>query len=1154
MARGKYSNKNKNNNEKREFVPFTKQAAEHEYFYYDLNYICRTVKSSEKTRAEGRRLAKDGTVELTDVQTGFLQDYYGGDPAMVISGIADNDGWYANRVSLTLKQDKIISLACECPGCYYKSCYNYDGTVSLCEHEWALLFLAEDYIIRNNPGDATQQAALRMLYEYRRSRMNAVRTEITGGHKTLHIEPRLEKNQGFISASFKTGTDKLYVIKDLTRFVEQVDGGERAEFGKSTVIDYANCSLDEQSQQYFTFIRDAVNEERGRQTQLLSQRSTADIAKNFRITGKIPLIGGRIDAFYDLVCGGQIEYTDKDTADKKTMISCRKAKPSVELTVNACRDSRGNFDGLTVSGHMSSLIEGARGCYFVSDGYLNETDIEDMRNLLPLYRTSDILGNILFNVGRKNLSEFCYSILPVLRSLGRVNEPDAEETDRYLAPEVSFKFYLDATDENISCRVESHYGDRTAEIMDIFDQDKRKAWESWRDISREDEAADRVLNYFPLIDSTEQIFHCGRNEGAIFRVLSEGVNDLMNLGEVHCTESFLRLRIRPVPKITVGVSVKSSVMDLSISSEDLSREELLLALESYRRRKKYFRLKNGDFVTVDEPSMEALSEMLEAMHITPGEFVRGKMQVPVYRSLYLDKMLEQGSGIYAKRDSHFRQLIKEFKTVEDSDFEVPESLSQTLRPYQVSGYKWIRTLASCGFGGILADDMGLGKTIQMITAFVSWKEEGMQGQEEKDPAIPAADDGGPCLVVCPATLMYNWMEEFARFAPGLSVGLIAGLPREREEILEHYAEYDVLVTSYDLIKRDINKYETCRFLCEVLDEAQFIKNPSTAAAKSVKLIHSRFRFALTGTPIENRLSELWSIFDYLMPGFLYEYNVFRKEFETPIVKNKNEEASARLRRMVSPFILRRLKKDVLKDLPDKLEKVCYAKFDAPQQKLYDAQVAHMQQLLLSQDEESFSRERIRILAELTRIRQICCDPSLIYEDYGEGSAKRETCLDLVHQAMDGGHQMLIFSQFTSMLALIENDLKAEEIKYYKITGETPKKDRLEMVHAFNEDGTPVFLISLKAGGTGLNLTGADIVIHYDPWWNVAVQNQATDRAHRIGQTQIVSVYRLIAKGSIEEKILNMQEEKKDLAEEILSGENTGLGSMSREDLMDLLGV
>ncbi len=1152
MARGKYSNKNKNNNAERSFVPFTKQAAEDTYFYYDLNYIFRAVKSPWKTREEGRRLAQNGTVKLTDVQTGFLQSYYGGDPAMEAYGTVNYNGMHS-QVSVTLKKDKIISMRCDCPGCY-NSYFNYDGTASLCAHVWALLFLTEDYIIRYNPGDGTEEAALHMLYEYRRSRLNAVRAEIAGEHRTLYIEPRLEKNLGILSASFKSGTDKLYVIKDLTRFVEQVEGGEKAEFGKSTVIDYANCSLDEQSQQYFAFIREAVNEELGRQAQLMTQRSTADMAKSLRIMGKIPLIGGRIDAFYDLVRGGQVEYTDKDTAERKTMIACRKTKPSVELTISACKDSRGDFDGITVSGNMPALIEGARGCYFVSDGYLNGADTEDMRDLLPLYRTSDIRGYFRFEVGRKNLSEFYYSLLPVFRSLGRVNEPDAEEIDRYLAPEVSFKFYLDATDENIGCRVESHYGDRTAEIMDIFDRDKRKSWESWRDISREEEAADRVLSYFPIIDSRERIFHCGREEGAIFRVLSQGVNDLMSLGEVHCTESFLRLRIRPTPKITVGVSVKSSVMDLSISSEDLSREDLLLALESYRRRKKYFRLKNGDFVTVDEPGMEALSEMLEAMHITPKEFVRGKMQVPVYRSLYLDKMLEQGSGIYAKRDSHFRQLIKEFKTVEDSDFEVPESLSQTLRSYQATGYKWIRTLASCGFGGILADDMGLGKTIQMISAFVAWKEEGIREQEEKDSVTSGTDDGGPCLVVCPATLMYNWMEEFARFAPGLSVGLIAGQPRDREEILEHYAEYDALVTSYDLIKRDIDKYETCRFLCEVLDEAQFIKNPATASAKSVKLVHSRYRFALTGTPIENRLSELWSIFDYLMPGFLYEYSVFRKEFETPIVKNKNEEASARLRRMVSPFILRRLKKDVLKDLPDKLEKVCYAKFEAPQQRLYDAQVAHMQQILLSQDEESFARDRIRVLAELTRIRQICCDPSLIYEDYAEGSAKREACLDLVHQAMDGGHQMLIFSQFTSMLALIEDDLKAEEIKYYKITGETPKKDRLEMVHAFNEDGTPVFLISLKAGGTGLNLTGADIVIHYDPWWNVAVQNQATDRAHRIGQTQIVSVYRLIAKGSIEEKILNMQEEKKDLAEEILSGESTGLGSMSREDLMGLLGV
>ena len=308
----------------------------------------------------------------------------------------------------------------------------------------------------------------------------------------------------------------------------------------------------------------------------------------------------------------------------------------------------------------------------------------------------------------------------------------------------------------------------------------------------------------------------------------------------------------------------------------------------------------------------------------------------------------------------------------------------------------------------------------------------------------------------------------------------------------------------------------------MIDEAQYIKNHTTAVAKTVKSITSEIRIALTGTPIENRLSELWSIFDYLMPGFLYGYETFRKELETPIVKEKDESCTERLKKMVAPFILRRLKQDVLKDLPEKLEEVQYAHFDGAQQKVYDAQVVHMKELLAKQNPEDYDKNKIEVLAELTKLRQICCDPNLLFENYKGESAKREACIDLIKSAIDGEHRILLFSQFTSMLALLEEALKKEGIAYYKITGSTPKEERMRLVKQFNEGDVPVFLISLKAGGTGLNLVGADVVIHYDPWWNQAVQNQATDRAHRIGQKKVVTVFKLIMKNSIEEasKLLN----------------------------------
>ena len=550
-------------------------------------------------------------------------------------------------------------------------------------------------------------------------------------------------------------------------------------------------------------------------------------------------------------------------------------------------------------------------------------------------------------------------------------------------------------------------------------------------------------------------------------------------------------------------------------------------------------MRDGSFVNLNDNSLDMLAELMDAAHVKPKDFVKGKMHLPMYRTLYLDKMLEENEGVYSSRDSHFKEVVKGFKTVRDADFEEPKSLSKIMRKYQKNGYKWLRTLETWQFGGILADDMGLGKTLQVISVLLAAKQEGRESTS---------------LIVAPASLVFNWGEEFQKFAPELKISLVTGTQEERQKKIKDYETFDVLVTSYDLLKRDILYYEDKQFFYEIIDEAQYIKNHMTAAAKSVKVISSKIRYALTGTPIENRLSELWSIFDYLMPGFLYGYDVFKREIETPVVKNGDESAINRLQKMVGPFILRRLKEDVLKDLPEKLEECRYVRFENAQQKLYDAQVVHMRANIESQNEADFNKNKMLILAELTRLRQICCAPSLCFENYKGEAAKLNACLELIESAMDGGHRILVFSQFKSMLGIIEEKLKEQGIEYHMITGETSKEKRVQMVKEFNEGNTPVFLISLKAGGVGLNLTGADVVIHYDPWWNLAVQNQATDRAHRIGQTKKVTVYKLIAKGTIEEKIQKLQETKKNLADQVIGGETGQLGGLSREDILDLLNV
>ena len=501
--------------------------------------------------------------------------------------------------------------------------------------------------------------------------------------------------------------------------------------------------------------------------------------------------------------------------------------------------------------------------------------------------------------------------------------------------------------------------------------------------------------------------------------------------------------------------------------------------------------------------------------------------------------MEAHNELVERRDESFLKLIEKFDNIKSMDFVPPAEVSNVLRKYQKEGFKWLRSVEELGFGGILADDMGLGKTLQIISLLIDAKKNGRLKK---------------ALIVCPASLVYNWSEEISKFDTKgeLRVCVLAAAKEERQKSIEEHEAFDIYISSYDTLRRDISLYHDMRFSHQIIDEAQFIKNQNTGVAKAVKTVKADVKYALTGTPIENRLSELWSIFDYIMPGFLYSYNSFKSKYENTIVKDGNDESAKLLSKMISPFVLRRLKSEVATDLPDKIEEVRVSRFDKKQQLAYDTELTKLKNVLNGNEE--YNSSKMIILSEITKLRQICCDPGLIFEDYTGDSAKLETCIDLVKSGIEAGHKILLFSQFTSMLDIIKKRFEEENISSYVITGSTSKEKRIKLVNDFNNDDTNVFLISLKAGGTGLNLVGADIVIHYDPWWNFAAQNQATDRAHRIGQKNKVTVYRLIAKGTIEEKIVKLQESKKDLADRVLNfEEGISLANISKEELLELLG-
>ena len=609
------------------------------------------------------------------------------------------------------------------------------------------------------------------------------------------------------------------------------------------------------------------------------------------------------------------------------------------------------------------------------------------------------------------------------------------------------------------------------------------------------------------------------------------------------SEELKQWKVLAPPKVSVGVSVNKGWLNLTVDTGGLSDQELAKILAAYSQKKKYYRLKSGEFLQLGEGGLYTVARLAKELGISRKELQSRAVSLPAYRAMYLDSVLKEGPGVAYYRDQLMKALVRGLRSVEDSDYPVPERLQSVLREYQKTGFHWLKTLDVNGFGGILADDMGLGKTIQTIALL-----EDAYGGEQKEQE--------PSLIVCPASLVYNWEHEIRKFAPDLTIRSVVGNAGEREEILREACAApggtSVFITSYDLLKRDVEQYGELHFRFQIIDEAQYIKNAATQSARAVKAVNAGTRFALTGTPVENRLGELWSIFDYLMPGFLFGAQHFRKEYELPIVRDQDGEALERLRRITGPFILRRVKKDVLRELPDKLETVVYSRMEEEQKNLYAAGAAKLKERLDRSEGEGLGEERFQVLADLTRLRQICCDPRLCYENYKGGSAKLETCMDLVRRGVEGEHKILLFSQFTSMLELIESRLNQEGIASYKLTGATSKEERMRLVGEFASDATPVFLISLKAGGTGLNLTAADIVIHYDPWWNVAAQNQATDRSHRIGQDKQVTVFKLIARNTVEENILTLQESKSRLSDQVITGDGGSFGGLTREDILRIL--
>lgn len=1082
-----------------------------------------------------------------------------------VSGSGEN--LYEVKVKVDEDYREILEYECECP-----AFYSYSG---LCKHCVAVLL---DYLekreetrkrgktladygiptgssVSGSRGTASSSGSLpaarpdsrstsfgfdRLLERYvQRDRVNLMQRQILG---SVRLEPSFSFYGESLKVTFRIGNRRLYVLKNLGDFVNAVAGSEWVSYGKELAFYHHPEAFAPQYRPLVNYLKFTLLKGSSYMGNYLSSVYKKELVVSAELA----------DGFLESV--RTIPLREEGTEREWRM---EDGEPERLLEIA----SEGS--GALVRLKKLPMLTGRQGIYFFDVGRIFRVDREQGEEIREFLLYMERYGKSGLYIAASELPAFVQDMLPVLSDHFQVKMKNFDPR-RWLPPQAEFSLYLDAPQRDlITCSLFSVYGEERYNLFeDTTISGQRDTW-------RETEFSGQAASFFTAFDpQRHQMVLSG--EAEIYDFLHEGLFRLQELAaafgaEIYISDALKGIRVLPSPHVSVGISLAGGLLELELSCEEMPLSELAEILSRYDRKRKYFRLKDGSFVDLSDTGVRSLSELGRSLRLNEKELAEGSLQLPGYRALYLDDSLEESSFVNLSRGKSFRALVRSMKTVEDSDYEVPAELAGILRGYQKTGFRWIKTLQANGFGGILADDMGLGKTLQAIAFLLSdWKEKGGAGKKGPEAAglkaalQEAAAQSGVFrryLVVCPASLVYNWKSELERFAPSLPVSLAAGSQAEREETLRGLeGRSGVLVTSYDLLRRDIDLYEKLTFAVQIIDEAQFIKNHSTQAARAVKAVRADFRLALTGTPVENRLSELWSIFDYLMPGYLFNYSRFREEFESPIVNREDEGAAERLQKMIRPFVLRRLKQDVLSDLPDKIEKNMYAAMEGEQRQLYDAHVQRLVMLLSGQSEKEFQTAKIQILAELTKLRQLCCDPGLLLEGYEGESAKTQLCLELIQNAAEGGHKVLLFSQFTTMLERLKAALKKEGIRFYSLDGSTPKARRVQLVDAFNRDETQVFCISLKAGGTGLNLTGADIVIHFDPWWNVAVQNQATDRAHRIGQKKVVTVYRLIARDTIEEKIVQLQEKKSRLAEQILGGEEMGPAALSKEALMEILGT
>lgn len=982
------------------------------------------------------------------------------------------------------------------------TCSIFQQNHRYCKHIAAI----EEYLKNQDKGsletkDKETKGAERGLYNENIAFLDAVNgeTQLNFSTDQYSIEVQIEDNSQlydyfsmdyFLYFDLKLKSKNLgrsYVIKDIPYFLRALKNYSQYSLGSLHHIDLFFDNFDEASQEFLSFLLKIDGKSDEALTKSLYIKNGRYLNIPFLFLEEAMDLVSALEVYQLKIIGRTVNYFTFIPLDNDSEIFKFKVESQQDyIELSLFSEDYHNF-------YDNSLLYDNNVFYKLSQ--------EQRRLLLVLDKQFAQKSKIKFSYSEKDKLA---QALQQLSTLGKIEAPE-----HFVVKPFDAKFTFDLLDEKtLSLAMKFDYG--TFSIDSFHDLE---TLEFSRDLRKEQKifALMERLQFAKAFNSTLEITE-HLSENFFLKILPS----FQKLGQIELSPTLRNMRMDEVPEI--HIDSQGGLLDISFNIPHVEDGEFANVIAKLQENAEFYISESGKFYHFNEK----FDRLKAALHELDDQFViqGSSLHVNINRSFQISKIFEKISG--ASFSEKFKSLYQHLTHPEEFPYEKPEHIKASLRSYQETGVRWMSMLSHYNLGGILADDMGLGKTVQAITFILS--------NLKKDESV---------LITAPASLTYNWASEFEKFTDEIDFVVIDGNKADRtKEIQENHQIY---ITSYGSFLKDFEDYQDKKLNYLLLDEAQVVKNYSSKTNKSLSALNVEHTFALSGTPLENRIEEIWAIFQVVMPGFLPKREKFNK-MEPSVIS-----------RLIQPFIMRRKKEDVLEELPEKMEITVYNQLADDQKVIYLAQLELMQKQVLEMDNAALSRSRIEILAGITRLRQICNTPALFMDDYKGSSGKLERLRELLAQIKDSGHRPLIFSQFTKVFPHIEKLMEEQEMTAYKLTGSTPIKDRLSMVQAFNAGSRDAFLVSLKAGGVGLNLTSADVVILVDLWWNPAVEEQAIARAHRMGQKNTVEVIRLITQGTIEEKIMEIQERKKDLIANVLEGDTVDK-VLSEAEIREILGV